>query len=273
LTNHGAASPAPVSPPTLSPEFAFRRRVQLVLTFVALAATAAAGWYFLVATEQAMRVMRGDGVFMELMWMMMRPSAAGPYLGATALMWVVMMIAMMVPAVMPMLIVFRGLNRGPSSGADPLLFALGYLLAWTSFSIVAALVQWLLHGAGWLGGSLLSLRPLAASAILVGAGLYQLTPLKNSCLEKCRSPMGYFLANWRDGRLGAIAMGLHHGWFCIGCCWVLMLIMFVGGTMNVMTMALLTVFIVAERVLPAGPWVARIPGLLLIGWGVVLAMS
>ena len=220
-----------------------------------------------------MRVMRGDGVFMELMWMMMRPSAVGPYLGATALMWVVMMIAMMVPAVMPMLIVFRGLNRGPSSGADPLLFALGYLLAWTSFSIVAALVQWLLHGAGWLGGSLLSLRPLAASAILVGAGLYQLTPLKNSCLEKCRSPMGYFLANWRDGRLGAIAMGLHHGWFCIGCCWVLMLIMFVGGAMNVMTMALLTVFIVAERVLPAGPWVARIPGLLLIGWGVVLAMS
>ena len=85
--------------------------------------------------------------------------------------------------------------------------------------------------------------------------------------------MGYFLANWRDGRLGAIAKGLHHGWFCIGCCWVLMLIMFVGGAMNVMTMALLTVFIVAERVLPAGPWVARIPGLLLIGWGVVLAMS
>lgn len=273
MNNDGAASSAPVSPSAVSPEFAFRRKVQLVLTFVALTASAAAGWYFLVATEQAMRVMRGDGVFMELMWMMMRPDAAIPYLGATALMWVVMMVAMMVPAVLPMLIVFRGLDRGPSGGADPLLFALGYLLAWSLFSILAALAQWLLHGAGWLGGSLLSLRPLAAGSILVFAGLYQLTPLKNSCLEKCRSPMGYFLSNWRDGRLGALAMGVHHGLFCIGCCWVLMLIMFVGGTMSVVTMALLTIFIVAERVLPPGPWVARIPGLLLIAWGIVLAVN
>jgi len=254
-------------------EFVFRRRVQLGLTFGALAATAAVSWYFLFETESAMRVMRGDGFFMDLMRMMMRPADAGPYLGATTVMWVVMMMAMMVPAVMPMLIVFQKLDRGSSGGADLILFSCGYLIAWSAFSIVAAVAQWLLHGAGWLGGSLLSLRPTAAAAILIAAGIYQLTPMKDSCLEKCRSPMGFFLANWRAGRLGALAMGAHHGLFCIGCCWVLMLIMFAGGAMSVITMALLTVFIVAERVLPPGPWVARIPGVALITWGAAIAIA
>ena len=94
---------------------------------------------------------------------------------------------------------------------------------------------------------------------------------KEACLQKCRSPLGFFLANWRDGRWGALRMGFGHGLFCIGCCWMLMLIMFVGGAMSVITMALLSAFILAERVLPAGPWVARLPGVGLIGWGSYLA--
>ena len=256
-----------------SPELAFRRRVQLILTLAALAVIAGAGWYFLVETERAMRVMRGDGVFMDLMWMMMRPGDTGPYLAATSLMWVVMMLAMMVPAVIPMLIVFRQLDRGPGSGADPFLFSLGYLIAWSGFSLVAAVLQWGLHAAGWLGGELLAFGPKAAAAVLIAAGAYQLTPMKDACLDKCRSPMGFFLANFRAGSFGAFVMGLHHGLFCIGCCWVLMLIMFVGGAMSVLTMALLCGFIVAERALPAGPWVARLPGVVMIMWGASLAFS
>jgi len=267
----GAGGPAPdtrrVDEPTL------RRKIQLRLTVAALVITAGAGWLFLVQTESAMRTMDSAGPFGSLMMMMMRPGAALPYLAATLVMWVVMMIAMMVPAVIPMLIVFRKLNRGPSSGIDPLLFALGYLGAWSGFSVVAVLVQWGIHGAGWLGGDLLALRPTAAAVILILAGLYQLSPAKDTCLDKCRTPMGFFLANWRDGPGGAFLMGLHHGLFCIGCCWMLMLIMFVGGAMSVMTMALLSVLILAERVLPAGPWVARLPGFGLIAWGILLGIA
>jgi predicted metal-binding membrane protein len=246
--------------------------VQFALSLFALAVIAAAGWVFLVKSESAMLIMRGDGPFLELMWAMMRPDAAVSYLAATTVMWVVMMIAMMVPAVIPMLIVFRKLDRGAHGAFDPFLFALGYLSAWSGFSVVAALAQWLLHSAGWLGGDLLSVRPLAAAAILVFAGFYQLSPVKDTCLDKCRCPMGFFLANWRDGPRGAVMMGLHHGLFCVGCCWMLMLIMFVGGAMSVMTMALLTTVILAERILPAGPWVARIPGIGLIAWGLALAL-
>lgn len=256
----------------MASELTVRLKTQQTLTLLALAAIAALSWYFLAATGSAMRVMRGDGIFMELMWMMMTPGEAAPYLGATALMWVVMMIAMMVPAVMPMLIVFRKLDRGAGTQFDTFLFAGGYLLSWCGFSLAAALLQWLLHGAGWLRGDLLSLRPLVAAAVLLAAGLYQLTPMKEACLDRCRSPMGFFLANWRHGRRGAVRMGLRHGLFCIGCCWMLMLIMFVGGAMSVITMALLSVFILTERVLPAGPWVARLPGAGLVAWGGYIAV-
>jgi predicted metal-binding membrane protein len=252
-------------------ELTLRLRIQQLLTYAALIAVAAVSWYALIETESAMRVMRGDGIFVEFMWMMMSPSDAARYLGATIVMWVVMMIAMMVPAVLPMLVVFRKLDRGLSSAFDPVFFAFGYLSAWSLFSVLAAGLQWILHDAGWLGGDLLAMRPYAAAGVLILAGAYQLTPLKESCLEKCRSPMGFFLANWRKGRRGALTMGLHHGLFCIGCCWVLMLIMFAGGAMSVLTMALLSGFILAERLLPPGPWVTRIPGFALIGLGLYIA--
>jgi len=251
----------------VSSEPSVRVKTQQALSVIALTALAACSWYFLVETENAMRVMSGDGLFMDIMWMMMEPSDSVRYLSVTTTMWVVMMIAMMVPVVMPMVVVFRQLDRGASTEFDAVLFAIGYLLAWFGFSVAAAVLQWLLHGAGSLHGDLLSLRPLVAAGLLMVAGAYQLTPLKEVCLEKCRSPIGFFLANWRAGRVGAVRMGLHHGLFCIGCCWMLMLIMFVGGAMSVITMALLSAFILAERVLPAGPWVARLPGVALIVWG------
>ncbi len=201
---------------------------------------------------------------MDLMWVMMKPGDATPYFIATSIMWSVMMIAMMVPAVMPMLIVYRKLDRKGVSEFATLCFGIGYLSVWIVFSILAAALQWLLHQRGLLSGDLLVIGKPYAAGILVAAGLYQLTPMKDVCLERCRSPIGYFLRYFKPGALGGFRMGWSHGLFCIGCCWALMAIMFVGGAMSVITMAVLSVFILAERLLPPGPWVARIPGIALM---------
>ncbi len=247
--------------------------LQKRLSLAALAATSAIAWWFLVASEQAMQSMAGDGVVMQLMWLMMAPQAVAGYLAAAALMWIVMMVAMMIPAVLPMAVVFRGIHRGAHADLDTGLFASGYLVAWSLFSLLAAGLQWGLHSSGALHGHTLASGPRLAAAILVAAGLYQLTPLKEACLARCRSPVSYFMEHWADGRLGAWRMGMHHGLYCIGCCWVLMLLMFAGGAMSVATMVALCVLILAERMLPAGPWVSRLPGVVMIAAGVGLALS
>ncbi len=242
------------------------------LSLAALLAVAAIAWAFLIASEAAMDTMRGDGIVMEMMWAMMSPSATGPYLASAAAMWVVMMIAMMVPAVLPMTSVYRGIYRGTSAQLDTLLFASGYFLGWSAFSLLAAALQWWLHLSGILHGHRLDTGAHVAAGLLVVAGIYQLTPFKEACLARCRSPLGYFLAHWREGHAGAIKMGLRHGLFCIGCCWMLMLLMFAGGAMSVATMAALSVFILLERVVPNGPWASRLPGVAMIVAGAVLTI-
>jgi predicted metal-binding membrane protein len=117
------------------------------------------------------------------------------------------------------------------------------------------------------------MRTGGAGRVLLAAGLYQLTPFKEACLHHCRSPLGFFLEHWSPGALGAVGMGLRHGLYCIGCCWVLMLLMFAGGAMSVLTMAALCGFILAERLLPPGPWVARLPGGVMILWGATLVVA
>lgn len=247
--------------------------VQQYLSYFALAAVATAAWSFLLASEDAMQSMRGEGIVMDIMWAMMDPDAMLRYLLAAAVMWVVMMVAMMVPAAMPMTMVFRGMHQGRHATIETLLFASGYLVVWSLFAIAGAILQWGLHASGDLRGHLLEAGPRTAATIMLVAGVYQLTPLKEACLARCRSPMGFFMEHWRDGRYGAIIMGLRHGLYCLGCCWMLMLLMFVGGAMSVATMAVLSIFILAERLVRAGPWTSRLPGLVLMGGGIVLALS
>jgi predicted metal-binding membrane protein len=243
-------------------------------TFAALFAVAAIAWAFLVRSEVAMRSMAGEGPVLELMRMMMRPADPVPYFLAAALMWVVMMIGMMTPAVVPMVLVLRGMERSaPHRERDTLLFAGGYLLGWSAFGVVVALLQLALHASGLLEGHLLAMPTRSAGVVLLLAGIYQLTPWKEACLRHCRSPIGFFLQHWSPGAWGAAAMGLHHGLYCVGCCWVLMLLMFVGGAMSVLTMAVLCALILAERLLPPGPWVSRIPGAVMLLWGGVLLVG
>jgi predicted metal-binding membrane protein len=240
------------------------------LTFAALVAVGMITWGLLARSEVAMKTMTGDGPILELMWLLMRPADTLPYLAAAALMWVVMMVAMMLPAAMPMVVVLRGVDHGVHRERETVLFVGGYLLAWSLFGLVAAGLQLWLHVRGLLGGHMLALGTGGAGLVLLAAGAYQLTPLKEACLRRCRSPVGFFLEHWSPGARGAVAMGLRHGLYCIGCCWMLMLLMFVGGAMSVLTMAVLCAFILAERLLPPGPWVSRIPGALMLAGGVLL---
>ena len=242
-------------------------RIQFYLALAALLVMAALAWAWLHAAEQAMTTMQGQGTLARLMVAMMSPGEGLHYLLATTLMWLVMMVAMMTPSALPMMLVFRGLDRGPGGDYDSLWFGAGYLLAWSAFALLAAVLQWWLHGQGYLHGHSLATSRTVAGGILIVAGLWQLTPLKAACLARCRGPLGFFLSHWRGGRTGALVMGLRHGLFCIGCCWMLMGLMFAGGAMSVVTMAALAVFILAERVLPGGVWVSWAAGLGLLVWG------
>jgi len=191
----------------------------------------------------------------------------------TLLMWLSMSVAMMLPAAAPALRAYAGLAAGGSAGegrAGPLgAFAGGYLAVWAGFSLVAMMAQWALAslaqrtpGLPGAGGG-----PLLAGGLLVAAGLYQFSALKAQCLAKCRSPVAFFLAHWRAGVRGAIALGWRHGVHCLGCCWALMALMLIGGAMNLGWTALLTALLLAEKIAPAGPFISRIVGLGLIGWG------
>lgn len=251
-------------------------RISRLITLAAFVAVGGIAWALLIESGALMAAMDGESWLSDLMRVLMRPAAAGPYLAAAVLMWAVMMIAMMTPAVLPVLLMFLRLERPSARGAMPFdgaLLAAGYLVVWFCFALIASSLQWGLHRAALLHTHALAAPPALAGGLLIGAGLYQLTPLKAACLKQCQSPLGLLVNHWRDGPRGAFVMGLTHGRYCLGCCWALMLLMFAGGVMSVAAMAVLSLFILAERLLPAGPWAAKLPGLVLIGWGLVTLVT
>jgi predicted metal-binding membrane protein len=169
-------------------------------------------------------------------------------------MWVVMMAGMMIPSVAPMVLTHASVVRRRVPRGAPFvpsgLFLTGYLVAWTAFSAIAALAQWALYRAALLDGRSLAIGPWAGGAVLVAAAIFQLSPAKDKCLSQCRAPLGYFLTEWREGLVGAVVMGVRHGVFCIGCCWLLMAVLFAVGIMNLVWGAAITAFVLAEKVLP-----------------------
>jgi predicted metal-binding membrane protein len=176
--------------------------------------------------------------------------------------WIVMMVAMMTPSVLPTLLMFVRIldSRGENPFAPGAVFVLGYLLVWSSFSAAATLAQLALM-------PLISTAALFGGLVLVAAGVFQLTPLKQACLRQCRSPQGFFMTEWREGARGTLVMGLNHGAFCLGCCWLLMALMFVVGATNVLWMAAIAIFVLAEKVAPAGVLLSYSAGLVLVGAG------
>ena len=188
----------------------------------------------------------------------------------TFLMWAVMMVAMMVPSASPMILIFAAINRKRLAAETPLirtgLFLGGYLLVWAGYSLLAALGQWGLHAAALISPAL-AVAPWLGGLLLIAAGAYQFTPLKDACLSRCQSPFGFILTEWREGAAGALVMGLRHGAFCVGCCWVLMALLFVAGVMNLLWVAAIAAFVPLEKVAPFGRVVSRLAGGVLIVWG------
>jgi predicted metal-binding membrane protein len=187
-------------------------------------------------------------------------------------MWVVMMVAMMLPGASPMLMMYARTARGKGLAArlNVWLFAGGYIIVWALYSALATIAQTALQKASVLSDAL-RVSPLLGGLILIVAGLYQFTPLKTMCLSHCRSPIGFFMTQWRDGAIGAVAMGIRHGSYCVGCCWSLMLLLFVAGVMNLLWVAVISVLILIEKVSPYGKPIANAAGAALIGSGLLVA--
>jgi predicted metal-binding membrane protein len=188
-------------------------------------------------------------------------------------MWTVMMVAMMVPSASPMVTMYaRAVRaRGAHAGLKIAMFVGGYIVAWTIFSAAATAIQLVLQSSALVSGNL-AVTPVVGGVILIVAGLYQVTPLKQVCLRHCRSPLGFFMTEWREGAAGAFTMGLKHGTFCVGCCWMLMALLFAAGVMNLLWVALIAIFVLLEKVLPWDRLIANAAAVALIGTGLWLAV-
>jgi predicted metal-binding membrane protein len=186
-------------------------------------------------------------------------------------MWSVMMVAMMAPAAAPTVLMFARMNRAKRVEAslhhETASFVAGYLTLWTGYSLAASLLQWALHSVGLVSANMSFSSEILSGGVLIGAGIYQWTPLKNACLSHCRTPLSFLMTRWREGTAGALRMGLEHGTHCVLCCWMLMLLLLVAGLMNLLWMGAITALVLVEKLTPDIPWITRISGGLLIGWG------
>jgi len=213
----------------------------------------ALSWWFL-ATDTGMGGGMGEGMAM-----------APPPLGAVALMWWLMMFAMMLPSAAPTILLYgrvRQMRGSDAAIAQTWIFLAGYLAIWLLFAVAAAAGQQMLSG-----GAMMLADERLATGVLIAAGAYQLSPLKSACLRQCRSPAQFLSRHWRPGAIGALRLGALHGAYCVGCCWLLMTLLFVGGIMNFAWIAALTLIVGVEKLLPGGEWLGRIAGVALIAWG------
>jgi len=222
----------------------------------------------------------GAGLGMEMMdmgggqMMVMLPAWSLGYGLVVFVMWAVMMLAMMLPSAAPVTLLIASLARkraaaGGTVRARTALFVFGYLAVWLSFAAVATTLQWALDEAGLLSETMAFGDIVIAGSVLVAAGVYQWTRLKEACLRHCRSPLDFLLFHWRDSAFGAVASGIGHGLFCLGCCWMLMALLFVGGIMNLAWIAGIALLVLIEKTLPWGRRISQATGAVLIAWGVI----
>ena len=188
------------------------------------------------------------------------------------LMWALMMSAMMLPSALPMILTFVNLSQRSGERARGSSFVAAYLVVWFAFSVAATAAQWALQAMGWVNPMIVSTSALMTGALLLIAGVYQFSRLKQVCLSRCRTPLGFLLGEWRAGLHGAFVMGVRHGMFCIGCCWALMALLFVGGAMN-LWIAGLSVAVAIEKLAPRGERLASALGLGLIAAGLVKLLA
>jgi predicted metal-binding membrane protein len=228
----------------------------------ALGLLTATAWWALFRWQAEM-----NGLSMEEMWM--PPTGTWRWTPTDfALiwsMWLIMMLAMMLPVVTPMAVLIHRIGRGREAPIGLPSFLAGYFLLWIGFSVLVTLLQWQFHALGWLSPMMEARGGTVSGAILMLSGAYQFTPWKIACLSHCRSPMGFLFTH---GRRGGLPLGLRHGFHCVGCCWAEMLVMFAVGVMNLLWMGLITLAVVAERYVPGpGENLRKILGAGLMAWG------
>ena len=267
--------PDDVDEPVGTIEQLLRRDRAIAIT--ALAGVCLLAWAVIVQMARGM----GGGTGMAGMTGAMAMPSPAPWrpadLVALFTMWSVMMVAMMLPSAAPVaLLVLNVLRRRHGSrlpfGATAA-FLGGYVLVWAGYSAGATLTQGGLHSAALLSPDAMRVTPLLGGGLLIAAGVFQWTPLKRACLSHCRSPLHFLGAEWREGTGGALVMGLRHGAWCVGCCWLLMALLFVAGVMNLAWVALLAGLVLIEKVAPAGLLVGRLAGVALVGWGAWLVLA
>ena len=193
------------------------------------------------------------------------------------LMWAVMMIAMMTPSILPMLFLFTTINsKNKANGKETsstMILLFGYLMSWVLFSLVITFPQFAMHQAGLLNPMMEPTHAYIGAIVLCLAGIYQFTPFKEACLTVCQSPLSFLMNNWKDGSLGTFIIGYKHGFYCIGCCWALMLTLFALGVMNIMWVMILTIFVLFEKLSYKRPILyRRVTGFVFISWGLLLVM-
>jgi len=252
------------------------RRDRLIV-LAGLGAICLLSWYYLLSGA-------GTGMDSLAMTRWTLPSNTAPASGTgwtvqyavlMLAMWWVMMVAMMLPSATPMILLYARVQRyndklaGITDAMVPIAtFVAGYLAAWLVFSLLATGLQCLLQQWGLLHAMLMwSSNRTLSGLFLLGAGAYQFSSLKNTCLSHCRNPAAFLSRHWRSGRLGALSLGWLHGVYCVGCCWVLMLLLFVGGVMNLVWIAGLAVLVLLEKLLTAGQWLVRGSGFLMMAAG------
>ena len=187
-------------------------------------------------------------------------------------MWIIMMIGMMLPSATPLILVYSLAVQKKNSATDAKIlsgiFIAGYLVVWALFSVAATLLQAGLQDFNLISSMLESNSDVLASALFILAGRYQVSPLKRACLNGCRSPLNFILNGWKDGRKGGLLMGLEHGLLCVGCCWMMMLLLFAIGVMNLFWVASLAIMVLIEKAFPRGEWAARLGGISMLCTGV-----
>jgi predicted metal-binding membrane protein len=251
---------------------AVSRRDRLVI-WISLVLVIALAWAYLIHLDHQMSSSMAYDSMMAKMGMSMDMPWTATDVFFTFTMWAVMMVGMMTGTAAPMLLLFAGAHAARGTRGVPravMLFGVGYIIVWVAFSAGAALAQWMLHLTAMLTPALTASSGRLAGGILVAAGAYQLTPFKGACLTRCRSPLGFLMTDWRAGSLGALQMGLLHGVYCLGCCWLLMCVLFVVGVMNLLWVAALTAFVLLEKIGPFGSIVARVAGAIMIAFGILV---
>jgi len=261
----------PVLPtsPTDRSVLPLRDRVAVISGLAALTVVA---WVYMLYDAWTMQQMD-----MATMWM--PPTGTGAWSATdfflVFVMWAVMMVAMMVPSVTPMVMMFAAINRQRrsrhQSHVPTVVFLVGYLVAWVGFSAVVTLLQWPLHAYSLLTPMMDNGSAVLGGIVLLVAGAYQWTPWKDACLHQCRTPLSFLMTEWREGITGALFMGIRHGVFCVGCCWALMLILFAVGVMNILWILLIAGFVLLEKIVPVKPARFRMAsGLVFFLWGLGL---